>query len=60
VYDGSTLTFTLLNKIDSIINVTINGLIDEEGAGFAVSGDNEITLLSSPVLGSNIGITYIR
>ena len=60
VYDGSTLTFTLLNKIDSIINVTINGLIDEEGAGFAVSGDDEITLLSAPVLGSNIGVTYIR
>lgn len=60
VYDGSSLTFTVQNKIDSVINVNVNGLIDEEGEGFAVSGDKDITLLFSPVIGSNIGITYIN
>jgi hypothetical protein len=60
VYDGSSLVFTVANKIDSVINVNINGLIDEEGDGFAVSGDKEITLLSAPLVGSNIGITYIH
>jgi len=60
VYDGSSLVFTVANKIDSVINVNINGLIDEEGDGFAVSGDKEITLLSAPLVGSNIGVTYIH
>lgn len=60
IYDGSSLVFTVSNKIDSVINVNINGLIDEEGAGFAISGDKEITLLSPPLVGSNIGITYIH
>lgn len=60
IYDGSSLTFTVQNKIDSVINVNVNGLIDEEGEGFAVSGDKDITLLFSPVIGSNIGITYIN
>ncbi len=60
VYDGSSLVFTVANKIDSVINVNINGLIDEEGDGFAISGDKEITLLSAPLVGSNIGITYIH
>lgn len=60
VYDGSSLVFTVANKIDSVINVNINGLIDEEGAGFAISGDKEVTLLYAPLVGSNIGITYIH
>ena len=60
VYDGSSLVFTVTNKIDSVINVNINGLIDEEGAGFAISGDKEVTLLFAPLVGSNIGITYIH
>ena len=60
IYDGSSLVFTVQNKIDSVINVNINGLIDEEGDGFAISGDKEITLLSAPLVGSNIGITYIH
>mgnify|MGYP006162656733 FL=1 len=60
IYDGSSLVFTVQNKIDSVINVNVNGLIDEEGEGFAISGDKEITLLFEPVVGSNIGITYIN
>jgi hypothetical protein len=60
VYDGSSLVFTVSNKIDSVINVNINGLIDEEGAGYAISGDKEITLLYPPLVGSNIGVTYIH
>ena len=59
VYDGSTLTFNVGNLINSIIHVEINGLVDEDGRGFAVSGDNTVTLLDTPVVGSKIGITYI-
>lgn len=59
-YDGSTLTFTVLNYIDSIIHVEINGLIDEDEVGYIQSGDKDVTLLSQPVLGSVIGISYIR
>ena len=60
VYDGSTLTFTVQNKIDSVIHIDINGLVDEEGTGFAVSGDKDITLLGTPTIGSKIGVCYIH
>ena len=60
VYDGSSLTFSVLNKIDSVIHVVINGLVDEEGDGFAITGDKDITFLYAPVIGSNIGICYIH
>jgi HAMP domain-containing protein len=60
VYDGSTLTFTVQNKIDSVIHIDINGLVDEEGSGFAISGDKDITLLGTPTIGSKIGVCYIH
>jgi len=60
VYDGSTLIFTLQNKIDSIIHVEINGLVDEEGDGFAVTADSDVQLLYTPVIGSRIGICYVH
>ena len=59
IYDGSTLTFTVDNTINSVLHVDINGLVDEEGGGFGISGDNTVTLLSAPVIGSRIGITYM-
>jgi hypothetical protein len=59
-YDGSTLTFEVNNKIDSIIHIDINGLVDEEGAGYNITSDKEITLTGAPVIGSKITVTYVH
>lgn len=59
VYNGTTLAFTTMNAIDSVVSLDINGLIEEEGVGFNVSGQAEITLSSAPVLNSKIGVTYL-
>ena len=59
IYDGSSLYFTLLNAIDSIVSLDINGLVEEEGQGFDVSGASQIKLNFSPTLGSKVGVTYV-
>jgi hypothetical protein len=58
-YDGSTLTFNTYNHISSIVSLDINGLQEEEGSGFDVSGSQQIVLLGAPVIGSRIGVTYL-
>lgn len=58
-YNGSTLSFQLINFIDSVVSVDINGLIEEEGAGFEITGQKEITLQGTPIVGSKIGVTYL-
>lgn len=63
IYGGSA-TFTVQHEINSIIYVDINGLVDEEGDGFAVTASNQVTILPTPthpLIGpSKIGITYLR
>jgi len=59
IYSGN-LTFTVLNEIHSVIYVEINGLVDEEDVGFVISSHNQITLLSTPIIGSRVGICYLR
>lgn len=58
-YNGSTLSFLLINFIDSVVSVDINGLIEEEGVGFEITGQKEITLQGTPTIGSKIGVTYL-
>jgi hypothetical protein len=58
-YDGSSLSFTLLNSINSIVSIDINGLLQEENVGYDISGSQEITLGGAPAIGSRIGVTYI-
>jgi hypothetical protein len=58
-YDGSSLSFTTINNIDSIISLDLNGLLQEEGNDFEISGGTEVTLLGTPRIGSRIGITYL-
>lgn len=58
-YNGSTVSFTVQNNIDSVVTLDINGLVEDEGAGFEITESNEITLQGTPVLGSVIGITYL-
>jgi hypothetical protein len=59
VYDGSTLEFTTNNPIDSVITLDINGLVEDEGDGFSISGINKIKLNYTPVIGSRIGVSYL-
>lgn len=59
IYDGSSLYFTTIYKINSVITLDINGLVEDEGVGFSVSGQNQIKLNYSPVVGSKIGISYL-
>lgn len=59
IYDGSSLVFTTMNAINSVVTVDINGLADQEGTGYNISGLNQITLTGTPVLGSRIGINYL-
>ena len=58
-YDGSTLVFGVTQSINSVLTVEINGLAEEEGVGFEITGDQEITLLGVPAIGSNISISYL-
>lgn len=60
VYDGN-LTFTVSSDIVDILYLEINGLVDVEGEGFTfTSGSREVTLLYEPVIGSRVGITYLK
>ena len=58
-YDGSGVVFTLNNSINSIVTIDINGLLQEEGSGFDITGNQQITLGGTPVIGSRIGVTYL-
>ena len=58
-YDGSTLTFNTYNQISTIVSLDINGLQEEDGSGFDVSGPKQIVLLGTPIIGSTIGVTYL-
>ena len=58
-YDGSTMEFTTLSPIDSVISFDINGLVEDEGVGFEVSGNYTVKLLESPAVGSKIGVVYL-
>ncbi len=59
-YNGSTLTFILQNAISDIITLDINGLVEEEGSGYEITGIKQVTLLYQPVIGSRIGVTYLH
>ncbi len=58
-FNGNDLSFTLSNKINSVINVTTNGLIEFSEEGYNLTDVNEITLTSAPVNGSSIEFVYL-
>jgi hypothetical protein len=55
----NSLVFTVDQSINSVITVEINGLAEEEGVGYEITGDKEITLLGTPAYNSNISISYL-
>lgn len=58
-YMGGEPIFNVTNVIDTVVTLDINGLVEEENVGFEVTGPTEITILGLPIVGSNIGITYL-
>lgn len=58
IYDGSSLDFTLENNIIDILYLKINGLVDNVEYGYMFN-NNIITLNFTPIIGSEIGISYI-
>lgn len=58
-YNGSTLEFTTTSAIDSVISLDINGLVEDEGVGFEVSGTYKVKLLSPPAMGSKVSVVYL-
>lgn len=59
VYDGSTLVFNTTNVISGVISLDSNGLVEEESVTYDVTGDKEITLKYTPVIGTRITISYL-
>lgn len=58
-YTGGNPVFLVANLIDSVVSLDINGLVEEEGSGFEITGQREITLQGTPIVGSKIGVTYL-
>ena len=58
-YDGTSVVFSTYNNINSIVTLDVNGLVEEEGGGFEITGPQQITLLGTPYIGSRIGVTYL-
>jgi len=59
-YDGTSLEFTTLNTIDSVVSFDLNGLTQQEGESFEVSGRTNLRLLGTPRVGTIIGVTYLH
>lgn len=53
------LVFNTLNEFDSIIYVSVNGIIQEENVGYVLSGLDEITLLYPAYPSSVVSISYV-
>jgi len=58
-YNGTSVVFNTYNNINSIVTLDVNGLVEEEGSGFEITGSQQITLLGTPYIGSRIGVTYL-
>lgn len=59
IYDGSTMDFVVQSPIVDVVSFDINGLVEEEGVGFDITGEKQVSLLSPPLVGSRIGVTYL-
>jgi len=58
-YDGSNI-ITTSNFIGGVISLDINGLQQNEGGGFEITGSTTIELLGTPRVGSKINVTYLH
>ena len=58
-YNGTNLVFNVSQKINSIISITTNGLVEYSDEGYQLTGKDQITLTSAPVNGSTIELVYL-
>jgi hypothetical protein len=58
-FNGVDLSFNLNEKIDSIISITTNGLVEYSDEGYQITGNKQITLTSAPVYGSKMDFVYL-
>jgi hypothetical protein len=58
-YDGSTLLYNLQKDIESVVNISVNGMIEYENEGYQITNSNQIRFLTAPIIGSRIGIKYL-
>jgi hypothetical protein len=58
IYTGSTV-FNLSQSINSLITVETNGLAEEEGVGYDITGHTQIRYNEPPALGSKISVSYL-
>jgi len=58
-YNGSSITFELLNNIKSVISVTTNGLVEYNDESYVIIPSNKITLTGAPVNGAKIDFVYL-
>lgn len=58
-YNGNDLSFTLSQKINTVISIATNGLIEFEEENYQLTDKNEVTLTGAPVNGSRIDFVYL-
>lgn len=59
--NGSNAIFTTLNSFDpASVQVFLNGLLQEPGVTYTLSGNNTITFTSSPEIGDVLEVNYIK
>jgi hypothetical protein len=58
-FNGNDLFFTLSQKVNSIISITTNGLIEYSDEGYTLTNVDEVTLTSAPVNGAKIDFVYL-
>lgn len=58
-YNGNDLSFTLSQKINTVISIATNGLIEFEEENYQLTDKNEVTLTGAPVSGSRIDFVYL-
>jgi hypothetical protein len=59
IFNGNDLFFTLNQKINSVISITTNGLVEYNEEGYILTDVDEVTLTSAPVNGSKIDFVYL-
>ena len=59
IFNGNDLFFTLSQKINSVISITTNGLVEYNEEGYILTDVDEVTLTSAPVNGSKIDFVYL-
>jgi hypothetical protein len=58
-FNGVDLVFDLEEKINMIVSVTTNGLVEFDDEGYQITGQKQIILTSPPIFGANLDFVYL-